>query len=133
MFIWLNISGNIETEHVFQSKAFFHLSSNLHTSCFSAFNRETKLQYFNNLETSKNLKPFWDKCRPYFSNRHAHGDSKTILIEKEKITTNTNEIVEKETLLVNNDEIAMTFNKNFAETVEKLNTFEWPSNNEDLT
>ena len=133
MFIWLNISGNIETEHVFQSKAFFHLSSNLHTSCFSAFNRETKLQYFNNLETSKNLKPFWDKCRPYFSNRHAHGDSKTILIEKEKITTNTNVIVEKETLLVNNDEIAMTFNKNFAETVEKLNTFEWPSNNEDLT
>ena len=52
-------------------------------------------------------------------------------------------------LLVNNDEIAKTFNKHFAETVEKLktvenikhlaeaaeklNTFEWPSNNEDLT
>ena len=25
-------------------------------------NRETKLHYFNNLETSKNSKPFWDKC-----------------------------------------------------------------------
>ena len=36
-------------------------------------------------------------------------------------------------LLVNNDEIAKIFNKHFAETVEKLNTFEWPSNNEDLT
>ena len=74
-----------------------------------------------------------DKCRPYFLNKHAHGDSKLILIEKEEIKTNANEIVEKETLLVNNDEIAKTFNKHFAETVEKLNTFEWPSNNEDLT
>ena len=36
-------------------------------------------------------------------------------------------------MLVNNDQIAKTFNKNFAETVEKLGTFEWLSNNEDLT
>ena len=36
-------------------------------------------------------------------------------------------------MLVNNDQIAKTFNKHFAETVEKLGTFEWPSNNEDLT
>ena len=56
-----------------------------------------KLHYFNNLETSKNSKPFWGKCRPYFSNKHAHGDSIPIPIEKEEITTNTNEIVEKET------------------------------------
>ena len=96
-------------------------------------NKETKLQYFNNLDTSKNSKPFWDKCRPYFSKKRAYGDSKIILIEKEKITTNTNEIVEKETLLVNNDEIAKTFNKHLAETAEKLSTFEWPSTNEDLT
>ena len=48
-------------------------------------NRETKLQYFNNLEKSKNSKPFWDKCRPYFSNKHAHGDSKIILTEKKKL------------------------------------------------
>ena len=33
----LKISENIEIEHVFQSKAFFHLSSKLHTSCLSAF------------------------------------------------------------------------------------------------
>ena len=84
-------------------------------------NRETKLQYFNNLETSKN------------SNKHVNADSKIILDEKEEITTNTNEIVENETLLVTNDEIAKTFNKHFAKTLEKLNTFEWPSNNEHLT
>ena len=87
-------------------------------------NRETRLHYFNNLETLKNPKPFWDKCRPYFSNKHVHGDSKIILIEKEEITKNTNEIVEKETSLVNNDEIANTFSKHFEETVEKLSTFE---------
>ena len=33
----LKISENIEIEHIFQSKAFFHLSGNLHTSCFSVF------------------------------------------------------------------------------------------------
>ena len=65
-----------------------------------------KLHYFNNLETSKNSKFFLDKCRSNFSNKHAHGDSKIIPIEKEEITSNTNGIVEKETLLVNNDEIA---------------------------
>ena len=77
-------------------------------------NRETKLKYCNNFEISKNLKPFWDKCRPYFSYKHVHGDSIIILIEKEEITTNTNGVVEKETL-VNNDEIAKSFNKDFAE------------------
>lgn len=35
----LKISENIEIEHVLQSKAFFHVSGNLHTSCFSAFKR----------------------------------------------------------------------------------------------
>ena len=33
----LKLSKNIEIEHVFQSKTFSHLSSNLHTSCLSAF------------------------------------------------------------------------------------------------
>ena len=58
-------------------------------------NRETKLNYLNNLQTSKNWKTFWDKCRTYFSNKRVHGDSKIILIEKEEVTTNIDEIVEK--------------------------------------
>ena len=49
------------------------------------FNREIKLQYINNLETSKSLKPFWDKCKPYFFNKHTPGNSKIILTEKEEI------------------------------------------------
>ena len=95
-------------------------------------NRDSKFRYFDNVETSKNSKPFWNECRPYFSNKHAHGDSKIILIEKEKITNNSSEVIKKETLPVNSDEIARTSNKHFAETVETLNTFEWPSNNTDL-
>ena len=95
-------------------------------------NRDSKLRYFDNVEISKNSKPFWNGCKPYFSNKHAHGDAKIILIKKEKITNNSNEVIKKETLLVKNDEIAKTFNKHFAETVETLNTFEWPPNNVDL-
>ena len=69
------------------------------------------------------------KCKPYLSNKHAHSGSKIILIEKEKIINNSNEVIKKKTLLVKNDEIAKTFNKHLDETVETLNTFEWSSNN----
>ena len=92
-------------------------------------NRDSKLRYFDNIEILKNLKPFWNECKPYLSNKHAHGDSKIILIEKEKIINNSNEVIKKETLLVKNVEIGKTFNKHFSEIVETLNTFEWPSNN----
>ena len=52
---------------------------------------------------------------------------KSFLLRK-NIIRNKNEAVQKETLLVNNDEIAKTFNNHFSETVEKLNTFKWPFN-----
>ena len=45
-------------------------------------NKERRTEYSENLETSKNSKPFWNKCKPYFSNKHAHEESKIILIEK---------------------------------------------------
>ena len=48
-------------------------------------NRESKTKYFDNIQTSKNSKPFWDKCKPYVSNKNAHGDSKIILIMRKKI------------------------------------------------
>ena len=43
-------------------------------------NRDSKLNYFDNIETSKNSKSFWNECKPYCSSKHAHGDSKIILI-----------------------------------------------------
>ena len=91
-------------------------------------NRESKTKYFDNTQTSENSKTIWDKCKLYFSNKHAHSDSKIILIEKENIITNKNEVVQKETLLAKSDEIAKTFNNHFSETVEKSNAFKWPFN-----
>ena len=76
----------------------------------------------------KNSKPFWEKCKPYFSNKQAHCDSKVVLIEKENVISNKNEVLQKETLLVHKDEIAKTLNNHFSETVEKLNTFNSPFN-----
>ena len=87
-------------------------------------NRDSKLRYFDKIKTSRYLKLFRSECKPYFSDKHAYGDSKIILIEKEEITNNSHEVIKKETLLVNNDEIAKTFNKHFAEAVETLNSFE---------
>ena len=59
-------------------------------------NRESKTQYFDNIQTLKtHLKTFWDKCKPYFSNKHVQGDSKVIFIEKENFTTNKIEFVQK--------------------------------------
>ena len=72
--------------------------------------KEKRIDYFENLETSKNSKPFWNKCRPYFSNKHTHGESKIILIEKENVILNSNEVVENKKLIVKNDEIAKIFN-----------------------
>ena len=47
------MSKNIDIEHVFQSKAFFHLTSNLRTSCFSAF------KGFIDKQTSQNSSGQW--------------------------------------------------------------------------
>ena len=89
-------------------------------------NKERRIEYFENLETSKNFKPFWNKCKPYFSNKRAHGVSKIILIEKENITLTSNK-VENEKLIVKSNETTKIFNEHFSETVDKLNIFEQPS------
>ena len=43
-------------------------------------NKEAKLQYFNNYD-STNTKPFWENCKPYFSNKHIKADTDIILSE----------------------------------------------------
>ena len=42
----LKISENIEFEHIFQSKLFFHLSSNLQTSCLNDFNYTCQISVY---------------------------------------------------------------------------------------
>ena len=59
MFYGLKISENIEIKHVFQSKAFFHFSNNLHTSCLRAFKL---ISWPNFMEGYYNLSPdIWGK------------------------------------------------------------------------
>ena len=93
-------------------------SSNLYNSIKSntivKLKRESKTQYFHDIQISKSSKALWDKCKPYFSNKYAHDDSKNIFIETENIITNK-------------DEIAKTLNNHCSETVEKLNTFKLPA------
>ena len=96
-------------------------------------NKERRIEYFENFETSKNSKPIWNKCKPQFSNKHANGESEIILIEKENVTLTSNEVIESEKLIVKNDEIAKIFDKYFSETVDKLNIFEWPSYESEYT
>ena len=92
-----------------------------------SLNKKRRIEYFENLETSKNSEPFWNKCKAHFSNKHAHEESKIILIEKENVILTNSESVENEKLIVKNDEIAKIFNKHFSEIVDKLNILEWPS------
>ena len=49
----INISEKIEIEYVFESKAFFPLTSNLHLICFIAFRR--KLQDYRGISDVVNL------------------------------------------------------------------------------
>ena len=56
-------------------------------------NKEWRIKYFENLITSKNSKPFLNNFKPYFSNKHVHGESKIILIEKMYIILNSIKVV----------------------------------------
>ena len=50
-----------------------------------SLNRQATSEYFNEFSNSENSRPFWEICQPYFSNKHAHGDSKIMLIENDKM------------------------------------------------
>ena len=41
-------------------------------------NMKHKKEYFENLNVAANSKPFWEKCKPYFSNKQVKGDSLTL-------------------------------------------------------
>ena len=44
-------------------------------------NKTAKLEYFNNLKLGKDSKPFWEKCKPYFSNKHIKAGADIMLNE----------------------------------------------------
>ena len=55
-------------------------------------NKNCKKEFFDNLETKNNSKLFWDKCKPYFSNKHSKGDSDKLLIQKDELLLNNKKV-----------------------------------------
>lgn len=76
--------------------------------------RQSKLEYFEKISNFKTSKPFWDTCKPYFSNKNAKGNSNFMLIERDKI-------------LVKNGEIANEFSKYFEKVAYELELYKFPS------
>ena len=46
---------------------------------------KVKFEYFNNQDCKKGTKPFWDKCKPFFSNKHRRGYTNIIFKKKEEL------------------------------------------------
>ena len=55
-------------------------------------NKKHKKEHFENLNDGTNSKHFWDKCEPYFSNKHAKGESNIMSIEKDEILLKSKKI-----------------------------------------
>ena len=76
-----------------------------------SLNRQVKCEYFNEVSSSESSRPFWDTNKPHFSNKHVRGDSKVTLIEKDKI-------------LLKNEEVAKEFNQYFGHITDSLDLYE---------
>ena len=79
-----------------------------------SLNRQSKIDYFNSISSSKDTKPFWKQYKPYFSNKRAVGDSKIMLIENDKMISDKESVSEK-------------FNNYFSQKVDSFDLYEFPS------
>ena len=77
-------------------------------------NKTAKLEYFDNLKLGKDNKPFWEKCKPYFTNKRSKADAGIMLNENGE-------------LLLKDKDIADTFNEYFGSIVESLDLYKWKS------
>ena len=75
-------------------------------------NKDSKFSYFSNLDIRKESKPFWNACKPYFTNKHSRGDTSIMLVEKEE-------------LILSEKKICSIFNTYFGNIVQSLNLFQW--------
>ena len=62
-------------------------------------NKDAKLEYFSKYESDDN-KPFWVRCKPYFTNKHSKADTDIMLSENGE-------------LILKNKKIANTCNDHF--------------------
>ena len=75
-------------------------------------NKQFKKEYFDDIEDNTVSKKFWNKCKPYFSNKYGTGDSKILLIENEEIINESAKVVN-------------VLHSNFETVTESLNLFNW--------
>ena len=75
-------------------------------------NKKFKKEYFDNIEDNTDSKNFWNKCKPYFSNKYNNSDSKILLIENEEIINES-------------AKVANVFNSYFESITESLDLFNW--------
>ena len=76
-----------------------------------SLNRRAKSEYFNEASNTESSRSFWETCKPYFSNKHARGDSKIMLIENDK-------------MLLKNEEVAKEFNQYFGHITDSPDLFD---------
>ena len=75
-------------------------------------NKQFKKEYFDDIEDNTVSKKFWNKCKPYFSNKYGTGDSKILLIENEEIINES-------------AKVASVFNSSLESVTESLDMFIW--------
>ena len=76
-------------------------------------NRQAKSKYFNEDSNTESSRPFSETCKPYFSNKHARGDSKIMLTENDK-------------MLLKNEDVAKEFNQYFGHITDSPDLYEFP-------
>ena len=79
-----------------------------------SLNRQSTFDYFNSISSSNDTKTFWRQCKTYFSNKHAVGNSKIMLIENYK-------------MILDNESVSDKFNNYFPQIVDSLDLYEFPS------
>lgn len=79
-----------------------------------SLSRQPKLDCFSSIPSSKDTKPFWKQCKPYFSNKHTVRDSKIMLIGNDKMILDTESVSEK-------------FSNYFSQIVDSFDLYKLPS------
>ena len=97
-----------------KSKQSIDIASYKTTNLVVSLNRQSKLDYFNSISSSKDTKPFWKQYKPYFSNKHAADDSKIMLTENDK-------------MILDNESVSEEFNNYFSQIFDSLDLYEFPS------
>ena len=74
--------------------------------------KDSKYSYFSDLDIRKESKPFWNACKPYFTNKYRKDDTSIMLVEREK-------------LILSEKKICSIFSMYFGNIVQSFNLFQW--------